>query len=57
MMIQTNLLLVSEIEEMHHKLSIFTISHLQNVMDDPDWREAYNSCIPLLTEYGTCFQI
>ena len=50
-----NFSLVSEIEEMHHKLSmVFSpISHLQNVMDDPDWREAYNSCIPLLTEYGT----
>ncbi len=50
-----NLSLVSEIEEMHHKLSmVFSpISHLQNVLDDPDWREAYNSCIPLLTEYGT----
>ncbi|MEC9415809.1 MAG: M3 family metallopeptidase [Pseudomonadota bacterium] len=47
--------MVSEIEDMHHKLSkVFSpISHLQNVMDDPDWREAYNSCIPLLTEYGT----
>lgn len=50
-----NFSLVSEIEEMHHKLSmVFSpISHLQNVMDDPDWREAYNSCIPLLTDYGT----
>lgn len=50
-----NFSLVSEIEEMHHKLSmVFSpISHLQNVMDDPDWREAYNRCIPLLTEYGT----
>ena len=50
-----NLSLVSEIEEMHHKLSmVFSpISHLQNVIDDPDWREAYNRCIPLLTEYGT----
>ena len=50
-----NFSLVSEIEEMHHKLSmVFSpISHLQNVMDDPDWREAYNSCIPILTEYGT----
>lgn len=47
--------LVSEIEDMHHKLSkVFSpISHLQNVLDDPDWRKAYNSCIPLLTEYGT----
>ena len=47
--------LVSEIEDMHHKLSkVFSpISHLQNVMDNSDWREAYNSCIPLLTEYGT----
>jgi len=47
--------LISEIEDMHHKLSkVFSpISHLQNVMDNSDWREAYNSCIPLLTEYGT----
>ena len=47
--------LISEIEDMHHKLSkVFSpISHLQNVMDNSDWREAYKSCIPLLTEYGT----
>ena len=47
--------MVAEIEEMHHNLSkVFSpISHLQNVMGDAEWREAYNACIPLLTDYGT----
>ena len=50
-----NFSLVAEIEEMHHNLSkVFSpISHLQNVMGDAEWREAYNACIPLLTDYGT----
>lgn len=47
--------IVNPIEEMQHELSrIFSpISHLQNVLDQPEWRNTFNSCLPLLTEYGT----
>ena len=47
--------IVNPIEEMQHELSrIFSpISHLQNVLDQPEWRHTFNSCLPLLTEYGT----
>lgn len=29
------------------------IGHLNAVTNTPEWREAYNSCLPLLTEYST----
>ena len=29
------------------------VSHLNAVMNTPEWREAYNLCLPLLTEYYT----
>lgn len=29
------------------------VSHLHSVADNPALREAYNTCLPLLTEYGT----
>ena len=47
--------IVNPIEEMQHELSrIFSpISHLQNVLDQTEWRHTFNSCLPLLTEYGT----
>ena len=47
--------IVNPIEEMQHELSrIFSpISHLQYVLDQPEWRHTFNSCLPLLTEYGT----
>ena len=46
---------VNPIEEMQHELSrtFSPISHLQNVLDQPEWRSTYNSCLPLLTDYGT----
>ena len=43
--------IVNPIEEMQHELSrIFSpISHLQNVLDQPEWRNTFNSCLPLET--------
>lgn len=29
------------------------ISHMQATVNSPEIREAYNSCLPLLSEYGT----
>lgn len=47
--------LVPPLEEMNHELSRVwsPVSHLQSVLDEPAWREAYNAALPLLTEHGT----
>jgi oligopeptidase A len=47
--------LIIPLEEMHHELSRAwsPISHLQSVLDDPEWRDAYNASLPLMTEHGT----
>jgi oligopeptidase A len=47
--------LVAPLEEMSHELGRVwsPISHLQSVLDDPAWREAYNASLPLMTEHGT----
>jgi len=47
--------LVIPLEEMNHELSRVwsPVSHLQSVLDEPGWREAYNASLPLLTEHGT----
>ncbi len=47
--------LVSPIEDMQHELNrtFSPISHLQNVLDKPEWRNTFNTCLPLLTEYST----
>ena len=47
--------LVYPLEEMGHELGRVwsPISHLQSVLEDPAWRDAYNACLPLMTEYGT----
>ena len=29
------------------------VRHLQSVLGSPEWREAYNQALPLLTEHGT----
>jgi len=29
------------------------VSHLQSVLEDPAWREAYNASLPLMTEHAT----
>ena len=47
--------LVKPLEEMHHELSRVwsPIGHLHGVLEEPAWREAYNQCLALMTEYGT----
>ncbi len=47
--------LVAPLEEMSHELGRVwsPISHLQSVLDSPDWREAYNESLPLMTQHGT----
>lgn len=47
--------LVAPLEEMSHELSRVwsPVSHLQMVLDDPAWRDAYNEALPLMTEHGT----
>lgn len=47
--------LVNPLEEMGHELARVwsPIGHLQAVLDDPGWREAYNACLPILTEHGS----
>jgi oligopeptidase A len=47
--------LVIPFEEMAHELSRVwsPVSHLQSVLGDGQWREAYNAALPLLTEHGT----
>ena len=47
--------LVAPLEEMEHQLARIwsPVSHLQGVLGSSDWREAYNSALPLLTDYGT----
>jgi len=47
--------LVIPFEEMAHELSRVwsPVSHLQSVLGDVQWREAYNAALPLLTEHGT----
>ena len=47
--------LVTPLEEMSHELQRVwsPVGHLQAVLEDPAWREAYNACLPLLTEHGT----
>jgi oligopeptidase A len=47
--------LVTPLEEMSHELQRVwsPVGHLQAVLEDPAWRNAYNACLPLLTEHGT----
>ncbi|MDH3545645.1 MAG: M3 family metallopeptidase, partial [Gammaproteobacteria bacterium] len=47
--------LVAPLEEMQHELARVwsPVRHLQGVLGSPEWRDAYNEALPLLTEYGT----
>ncbi len=47
--------LVAPLEEMGHELGRIwsPVSHLQSVLDSPEWRDAYNASLPLMTEHGT----
>jgi oligopeptidase A len=47
--------LVAPLEDMGHELgrAWSPVSHLQSVLDSPEWRDAYNATLPLMTEHGT----
>ena len=47
--------LVTPLEEMNHELRRVwsSVGHLQSVLDAPEWREAYNASLPLLTQHST----
>ena len=47
--------LVVPVEQMEHELgrAWSPIVHLQSVLGSPDWRDAYNQTLPLMTEHGT----
>jgi oligopeptidase A len=47
--------LVAPLEAMSHELgrAWSPVSHLQSVLDSPEWRDAYNATLPLMTEHGT----
>jgi len=47
--------LVTPLEEMDHELCRVwsPVGHLQSVLGDPGWRDAYNTCLPLLTAHAT----
>lgn len=47
--------LVAPLEEMEHELARAwsPVGHLNGVLESPEWREAYNAALPLLTEHGT----
>jgi oligopeptidase A len=47
--------LVAPVEELSYRLSRVwsPIGHLNSVANSPAMREAYNECVPLLTEYST----
>ena len=47
--------LVVPVELMEHELGRVwsPVTHLQSVLGSPDWRDAYNQALPLLTEHGT----
>lgn len=47
--------LIVPLEAMSHELGRIwsPITHLQAVLGDKEWRDAYNAALPLMTEYGT----
>ena len=47
--------LIVPLESMSHELGRVwsPIGHLQSVLDDANWRDAYNAALPLMTEHGT----
>ncbi len=47
--------LVAELEQLNDDLAQAwsPVSHLNGVMNSDDWREAYNACLPKLSEYWT----
>jgi oligopeptidase A len=47
--------LVIPFEQMEHELgrAWSPVVHLQSVLGSPEWRDAYNQTLPLMTEHGT----
>src|SRR6186713_684894 len=47
--------LVVPIERLHHRLARIwsPVSHLNSVLNGPELRAAYHTCLPLLTAYHT----
>ena len=47
--------LVTPLEEMNHELSRAwsPVSHLHSVLGEAGWRDAFNACLPLMTEHST----
>ena len=47
--------LVAELEQLNDELAQAwsPVSHLNGVMNSDEWREAYNACLPKLSEYWT----
>lgn len=47
--------LIKPLEEMQHELrrAFSPVTHLQSVLENPGWRDAYNAALPLLTEHDT----
>jgi oligopeptidase A len=47
--------LVVPFEQMEHELgrAWSPVVHLQSVLGSPEWRDAYNQTLPLMTEHGT----
>jgi oligopeptidase A len=47
--------LIRPLQEMRHELGRVwsPVGHLQMVLGEPAWREAYNQSLPLMTEHGT----
>lgn len=47
--------LIRPLEELDDRLhrAFSPVSHLNSVTNTPEWREAYNACLPLISEYST----
>ncbi|WP_025821459.1 oligopeptidase A [Shewanella marina] len=47
--------LVAPLEEADDQLSKIwsPVSHMNSVVSNPEWREAHDACLPLLSEFGT----
>ena len=46
---------IEELERVHDTVNRVwsTVAHLNAVASTPEWRDAHNACLPLITEFGT----